>query len=171
MDSFVFRHDYCGRPGIPSDRRVEAVIKTDPTAHNREEELAPNKAISLPLPVAGSPLPLSGVRARSHGVRTFPGFSEAHRPTRRYGRRSAARWHVLSGRQSCCADARQSNERSTTILPYTLIFLFVAIVAGTLGFVTLAGTAGWIAKVLFLVFLVMFVVSLVRSQTDRRHPL
>jgi uncharacterized membrane protein YtjA (UPF0391 family) len=48
------------------------------------------------------------------------------------------------------------------MLQYALIFLIVALIAGVFGFVVVAGTAAWIAKVLFLVFLVLFVVSLIR---------
>ena len=50
------------------------------------------------------------------------------------------------------------------MLKYALIFLVVAIIAGVLGFGSLAGTAAWIAKVLVVVFLVLFVVSLLRSK-------
>ena len=50
------------------------------------------------------------------------------------------------------------------MLRYALIFLIVAIVAGVLGFGALSGTAAWIAKVLVLVFVVLFVVSLVQGK-------
>jgi uncharacterized membrane protein YtjA (UPF0391 family) len=50
------------------------------------------------------------------------------------------------------------------MLYYALIFLVVAILAGVLGFTALSGTAAWIAKVLVLVFLVLFVVSLLRGK-------
>jgi len=53
------------------------------------------------------------------------------------------------------------------MLYYALIFLLVAIAAGVLGFGRIAGTASWIAQVLFVVFLVMFIVSLV-THTRRR---
>ncbi|HOW65757.1 MAG TPA: DUF1328 domain-containing protein [Candidatus Paceibacterota bacterium] len=49
------------------------------------------------------------------------------------------------------------------MLRYALIFLVVAIIAGFLGFGSLSGTAAWIAKVLVVVFLVLFVVSLFRG--------
>lgn len=48
------------------------------------------------------------------------------------------------------------------MLRYALIFLIVALIAVLFGFVVVAGTAAWIARVLFLVFLVLFVVSLLR---------
>ena len=47
------------------------------------------------------------------------------------------------------------------MLGCALTFLVVALIAGVLGFTTVAGTAMGIAKILFFVFLVLFVVSLV----------
>lgn len=57
--------------------------------------------------------------------------------------------------------------RHQIMLYYALVFLLVALIAGALGFFALAGTAAWIAKVLFVVFLVVFLVSLL---TGRRAP-
>lgn len=48
-----------------------------------------------------------------------------------------------------------------------LILLIVALIAAVLGFGVLAGTAAWIAKALFVVGLVLFVISLI---TGRRNP-
>jgi uncharacterized membrane protein YtjA (UPF0391 family) len=48
-----------------------------------------------------------------------------------------------------------------TMLYYSLVFLLIAIVAGLLGFGVIAFAAAGIAKVLFLVFLILFLVSLV----------
>lgn len=53
------------------------------------------------------------------------------------------------------------------MLSWTLTFLVIALIAAVLGFGVLAGTAMSIAKVLFLVFLVMFVVSFIMG---RRMP-
>lgn len=50
------------------------------------------------------------------------------------------------------------------MLYYTLIFLLIAILAGALGFGSLAGTAAVIAKVCFIIFLVLFVASLLRGR-------
>jgi uncharacterized membrane protein YtjA (UPF0391 family) len=50
------------------------------------------------------------------------------------------------------------------MLNYAIIFLIVALLAGVLGFGVIAGTAATIAKVLFVVFLVLFVVSLLRGR-------
>lgn len=47
------------------------------------------------------------------------------------------------------------------MLGWALTFLVVALIAGVLGFTTVAGAAIEIAKILFFVFLVLFVVSLV----------
>ncbi|MEO5960442.1 MAG: DUF1328 domain-containing protein [Opitutaceae bacterium] len=46
------------------------------------------------------------------------------------------------------------------MLNYAIIFLIVAILAGVLGFGVIAGTAATIAKVCFVVFLVLFLFSL-----------
>ena len=48
------------------------------------------------------------------------------------------------------------------MLNYALIFLLVALLAGVLGFGVIAGTAPSIAKVLFIIFLVLFVVAMFR---------
>jgi uncharacterized membrane protein YtjA (UPF0391 family) len=50
------------------------------------------------------------------------------------------------------------------MLQWALIFLVIALVAGALGFFVLATTAAAIAKVLFFVFLVLFLVSLIRGR-------
>ena len=47
------------------------------------------------------------------------------------------------------------------MLGWALTFLVVALIAGVLGFTSVAGAAMGIAKFLFFVFLVLFVVSLV----------
>jgi uncharacterized membrane protein YtjA (UPF0391 family) len=45
------------------------------------------------------------------------------------------------------------------MLHYSIVFLVVALIAALFGFGVIASTAAGIAKVLFLVFLVLFVVS------------
>jgi uncharacterized membrane protein YtjA (UPF0391 family) len=55
------------------------------------------------------------------------------------------------------------------MLRWALLFLVVAIIAAIFGFSNIAGTSAWIAQVLFFVFLVLFVISLVfngRSRID-----
>jgi uncharacterized membrane protein YtjA (UPF0391 family) len=46
------------------------------------------------------------------------------------------------------------------MLSYAITFLIIAILAGVLGFGVIAGTAAMVARVLFLVFLICFIVSL-----------
>ena len=54
------------------------------------------------------------------------------------------------------------------MLSWALTFLVIALIAGVLGFGVVAGTAASIAKILFVVFLVLFVIGLV---TGRRGPI
>ena len=46
------------------------------------------------------------------------------------------------------------------MLSYAITFFIIAIIAAILGFGVIAGTAAMIARVLFLIFLVLFAVSL-----------
>ena len=55
------------------------------------------------------------------------------------------------------------------MLYWALMFLMIALVAALLGFTTVAGTAYGAAKILFAVFLILFVVSLLFGY--RREPL
>jgi uncharacterized membrane protein YtjA (UPF0391 family) len=50
------------------------------------------------------------------------------------------------------------------MLSYALLFLIVALAAGVLGFGVIAGTAASIAKILFVVFIVLSLVSLLRDR-------
>lgn len=50
------------------------------------------------------------------------------------------------------------------MLGYSLMFFIIAVVAGVLGFGIIAGTTAWIAKVLFFIFLIVFVISLIRGR-------
>ena len=50
------------------------------------------------------------------------------------------------------------------MLNYALIFLIIAILAGVLGFGVVAGTAAMVAKICFVVFLILFVVSLLSGR-------
>jgi len=52
------------------------------------------------------------------------------------------------------------------MLNYAIVFLLIALVAGILGFGVIAGAAATIARVLFIIFLVLFIASLFR----RRSP-
>ncbi|HET7537854.1 MAG TPA: DUF1328 domain-containing protein [Candidatus Didemnitutus sp.] len=51
------------------------------------------------------------------------------------------------------------------MIGYTITFLIIALIAGALGFGVIAGTAATIAKVCFVIFLVLFVASLLRGRT------
>lgn len=53
------------------------------------------------------------------------------------------------------------------MLRWSLIFLVFAMIAGFLGFWGLEGMAMWFAKVLFFVFLVLFIVSLATGRAPR----
>ncbi len=57
------------------------------------------------------------------------------------------------------------------MLRYSLLFLLVALMAGIFGFTTVAGTAYLAAKVLFFVFLVLFVISLVMGRNAVSEPI
>lgn len=52
------------------------------------------------------------------------------------------------------------------MLYWAVVFLIVAVIAAVFGFGVVAGTAAWIAKTLFVIFLILFVISLI---TGRRH--
>jgi uncharacterized membrane protein YtjA (UPF0391 family) len=47
------------------------------------------------------------------------------------------------------------------MLNYAFLFLIVALIAAVLGFGVIAGTAATIAKILFLIFLILFIASLI----------
>jgi uncharacterized membrane protein YtjA (UPF0391 family) len=57
-----------------------------------------------------------------------------------------------------------------TMLGWAITFFIVAIVAAALGFGGIAGSAVAIAQVLFFVFLVLFLVSLVWHLVSGRRP-
>jgi uncharacterized membrane protein YtjA (UPF0391 family) len=48
------------------------------------------------------------------------------------------------------------------MLHYAVVFFIIAIIAAVLGFGVIAGTAAMIAKVLFIVFLILAVLSFLR---------
>jgi len=54
------------------------------------------------------------------------------------------------------------------MLRWALLFLVVALISALFGFTDVAGTSMVAAKILFFVFLVMFVVSLVMGTRDTR---
>lgn len=54
------------------------------------------------------------------------------------------------------------------MLTWVLIFLVIALVAGSLGFTGLADVAGGIAEIIFFFFLILFLISLTLMITH--HP-
>ena len=55
------------------------------------------------------------------------------------------------------------------MLYYSLVFLVIALLAGLFGFGLISGMSFMIAKVLFFVFLVIFIVSLLMGVAGRRR--
>lgn len=53
------------------------------------------------------------------------------------------------------------------MLTWSIVFLIIAIVAALLGFTGIAGTAVGFAKILFFIFLVLFVISLFLGRRPR----
>lgn len=51
------------------------------------------------------------------------------------------------------------------MLHYALVFLIVAIIAAVLGFGFIAGTAAWIAKICFVVFLIFAILAFLKKST------
>jgi uncharacterized membrane protein YtjA (UPF0391 family) len=50
------------------------------------------------------------------------------------------------------------------MLHYSLVFLILALIAGALGFFWIAGVAASIAKILFFVFLVIFLIGFITGR-------
>ena len=57
------------------------------------------------------------------------------------------------------------------MLRWALTFLVIALVAALFGFTNVAGTSMIAAKILFFVFLVMFVVSLIMGTREPRETI
>ena len=55
------------------------------------------------------------------------------------------------------------------MLYWTVVFLIVAVIAAFFGFGMIAGTAATIAKVLFWVFIALFVISLIAGRGSITH--
>ena len=106
-------------------------------------------------------------------AKTGPSFHQlsAHATTRRkstgFPRRSSQRKPGAYARRPEGSRSK-GIERINLMLHYALIFLVVALVAGVLGFGVVAGTAAYIAKILFIVFLVLFLISFI---SGRRGPI
>ncbi|MCO4786299.1 hypothetical protein MGA5115_03604 [Marinomonas gallaica] len=57
------------------------------------------------------------------------------------------------------------------MLGWSLLFLIVALIAGALGFTSIAGASIGIAKILFFVFLILMIVSAVLHVVRGKKPL
>jgi len=56
---------------------------------------------------------------------------------------------------------RRAGVEEKKMLYYALVFFIIAVIAGLLGFGVVASAAAGIAKILFFVFLVLFIVTLI----------
>jgi len=74
------------------------------------------------------------------------------------------------GEKAAMKIPQERHRKEFEMLYYALVFLVIAILAAILGFTGLAGTAVGIAKVLFFLFLIAFVVSLVMGYRGRGGP-
>jgi uncharacterized membrane protein YtjA (UPF0391 family) len=63
-----------------------------------------------------------------------------------------------------------SNRTEQTMLGWALTFLIIALIAAVLGFGGVAGTAIEIAKIIFFVAIILFVISAVIGYSRRRAP-
>src|SRR5690606_33242189 len=127
---------------------------------------------------SGPRKPCASCSQRAWGLPTNPGDGPADGGSRCVNLRHRHRIRFIRSSVRQCLSCRtrrpfhaaangHNNTRRADMLGWTLLFLVVAIVAGVLGFGGIAGTAVGIAKILFFVFLVLFVVSLVLG---RRGP-
>jgi len=65
---------------------------------------------------------------------------------------------------------RGVSQRGVTMLSWALTFLVVAIIAAIFGFGGIASTAAGIAQILFVIFLALFLVSLIVGLMRGRPP-
>ena len=78
-------------------------------------------------------------------------------------------WHIADGKKAARLRDEWNGiiERSLEMLYWSLIFLLIAILAAVFGFTGISILAAGVAKVLFFVFLVLFVISLVAHVSRR----
>jgi uncharacterized membrane protein YtjA (UPF0391 family) len=111
--------------------------------------------------------------ARVAPTRALPASGTVGRKGRK-SRRIAAPGRFWHGRCKCFGQpgrgdvARTDRERRTAMLYYAIVFFVVALIAAALGFGGIAGAATGIAKILFFVFLILFIASLVFGGLRRR---
>lgn len=61
-------------------------------------------------------------------------------------------------------------ERRLGMLRWALIFFLLAIIASIFGFAGLSADFVGVARILFFVFIVLFIISLIFGARGRRHP-
>jgi uncharacterized membrane protein YtjA (UPF0391 family) len=76
---------------------------------------------------------------------------------------------LLAGHHRAAGLRRRANHqaRNQIMLRWAVVFLIIALIAGFLGFQALDGLAMQIAKILFVIFLILFVVSLITGRRVR----
>jgi uncharacterized membrane protein YtjA (UPF0391 family) len=83
----------------------------------------------------------------------------------------AAIWQAGPTAAAACCRARVASgppwKGEQTVLYYALVFLLIAIVAAVFGFGGVAVVSAGIAKILFFVFIVLFLVSLITHMSRR----
>jgi uncharacterized membrane protein YtjA (UPF0391 family) len=79
------------------------------------------------------------------------------------GNQAALGWH----RTDAAVTRSGRTEKENKMLYYALVFLLIAIVAAVLGFGGVAIVSAGIAKILFFVFIVLFLVSLITHMSRR----
>ena len=71
--------------------------------------------------------------------------------------------------ETCAGETRPINWRCN-VLHYALIFFLIAIAAAVLGFGGVSAASAGIAKILFFLFLVLFVVALLYGLITGKNP-
>ncbi len=56
------------------------------------------------------------------------------------------------------------------MLSWAIAFLVLGIVAGAFGFSGIAGTATWLAQVLFFLLMIAFIIALFWTRLDQERP-
>jgi uncharacterized membrane protein YtjA (UPF0391 family) len=92
------------------------------------------------------------------------------RPTSRGARADHTAAVALELAQCRAARSRITSITEVTMLHYAAVFLVIALVAALFGFGGIAVGAVEIAKILFFIFLVLFVASLVWGILNKRNP-
>jgi uncharacterized membrane protein YtjA (UPF0391 family) len=64
-------------------------------------------------------------------------------------------------------DYRRNRKGELIMLKWSVILLAIALIAGILGFFNLVAAAAGIAKILFYIFLVLFIISLFTGRRGR----